>query len=59
MWTFIFLLGAALFASIKVVRHIAYIIARNAKGCAEPRKYPHKDPFLGLDYWKDQREAAQ
>ncbi|KUJ09387.1 N-alkane-inducible cytochrome P450 [Mollisia scopiformis] len=28
-------------------------------GCEEPRKYPHKDPLLGLDYWRAQREAAQ
>lgn len=59
MWTVTFLLAAALFASIKLIRHIAYINARKAKGCAEPPKYPHKDPFLGLDYWRNQRDAAQ
>jgi hypothetical protein len=53
MWTMSILLAAILFISIKVARYSAYTRVRKAHGCEEPRKYPHKDLFLGLDYWRD------
>ena len=59
MWSASFLFAILLFAISKVVRHILYIRAKRAHHCEEPHKYPHRDPFLGLDYWRDQKKAAQ
>ena len=59
MWSASLLLFVTLFAIFKAIRHVLYIRAKRANHCEEPPKYPHKDPFLGLDYWRDQKKAAQ
>lgn len=59
MWTIGLLIAAALVVGIRIARHVTYVRARKAHGCEEPSKYPHKDPFLGLDYWRGQKKAAQ
>lgn len=34
----------------RVARRIQYERERKSRGCGELKKYPHRDPFFGLDY---------
>ena len=33
----------------ETVKYVSYKIASRREGCSTPTKYPHKEPFLGLD----------
>ena len=59
MWIFSLLLAVGLIIGVKLTRYFAYVRAKKAHGCEEPPRYPHKEPFLGLDYWWSQKKAAQ
>ncbi|KAF2661086.1 cytochrome P450 monooxygenase [Lophiostoma macrostomum CBS 122681] len=48
-----------LYICVRGARYCLYVRSRKRRGCEEPPKYPHRDPFLGLDYWFEQRQAAQ
>jgi hypothetical protein len=51
--------AALLYVCVRLTKYTQYVLARSRHGCKDPIKYPHKDPILGLDYWFEQRRAAQ
>ena len=55
----VLLLAVCLLCAIKVYRTFTYYRLRRKHGCEEPPKYPHIDPFFGIDYWRSQKKAAE
>lgn len=43
--------GICLFFTYRIYRHLQTLYLARSKGCLPPRRYPHKDPFLGLDFF--------
>lgn len=55
-----FLLFAVYYVRAKVLDRISYSRKKREHGCQEAPRYPHKDPFLGLDLLiKDTKEHTE
>lgn len=43
--------GVCLFVTYYIYRYLQNLYLARSNGCLPPRRYPHKDPFLGLDFF--------
>ncbi|KAI4235845.1 MAG: hypothetical protein LQ349_002884, partial [Xanthoria aureola] len=43
--------GICLFFTYHIYRYLQNLYLARSKGCLPPRRYPHRDPFLGLDFF--------
>lgn len=43
--------GVCLFVTYHIYRYLQNLYLAHSNGCLPPRRYPHKDPFLGLDFF--------
>ncbi|KAL8852436.1 MAG: hypothetical protein Q9221_002666 [Calogaya cf. arnoldii] len=43
--------GICLILTYHIYRYLQYFYFARSNGCLPPKRYPHKDPFLGLDFF--------
>ncbi|KAL8998408.1 MAG: hypothetical protein Q9169_002536 [Polycauliona sp. 2 TL-2023] len=46
-----FVTGLCLFFTYHIYRYLQHFYLARSNGCLPPRKYPHTDPFLGIDFF--------